>query len=667
MTGGKDPSKEEVQKRRHFAVRLNLFFFSVFLLFSILIIRLAIIQFVEGEQLKALKDSNQVAPYDIPPIRGNIYDRNGYPIAVSTSTQSLYYQYDIGQSQDEVIALARRLERIFAEYGHPDKMMTAEEIVLAMDAGFDIHKNRLPIMDYYSSLRRIKTDLTNEEVAWLMEHRDEMKNISIVEESVREYDGENRIAVQLVGYLRQYSTAINHLPFYANTTEKYLMTENVGFDGIEFMYEKELRGKPGSRTYPINALGQIIGNPVITPPTVGNNLYLTIDAEVQQAAKQKIIEHLEYLKTDPVSRSVNKTGINAASAYAVAMEVKTGKVIAMVSYPDYDPNIWRNGRISPKDWNENQYRFLNGTITGTLYDHPEASERARHPGSLVPPGSTMKPLTILVGLQEGLIKPSTVYNDTGVFYYGRDNSRVSNSNGRAYGQMNAERAIAVSSNTFMAAMIGDPLYRKYGRESVQVWDSYMTQFGLGVTTGSGLPGESAGVRDYFNMVESSSAQAAMVLSSFGQGARYTPLQLVQYTATLANRGARVKPQFVEKITTYDGKTVSTFEPEILNTVEMPDEYWDVVQRGMERVTQQGFDGFPYKLASKTGTAESDTSAGRVENAVFIAYAPADNPKLAVAVVVPEGGYGAWGAAPIARAIFDAYDRSIGLTDEEQSP
>jgi penicillin-binding protein 2 len=129
----------------------------------------------------------------------------------------------------------------------------------------------------------------------------------------------------------------------------------------------------------------------------------------------------------------------------------------------------------------------------------------------------------------------------------------------------------------------------------------------------------------------------------------------------------VKPQFVEKITTYDGKTVSTFEPEILNTVEMPDEYWDVVQRGMERVTQQGFDGFPYKLASKTGTAESDTSAGRVENAVFIAYAPADNPKLAVAVVVPEGGYGAWGAAPIARAIFDAYDRSIGLTDEEQSP
>ena len=663
MTGGKDPEKEQIQKRRHFAFRLNLFFFSVFALFSILIIRLAILQFVEGEQLKAQKMSNKVATYDIPPIRGNIYDRNGYPIAVSASTQSLYYHYDMGQSADEIIALARKLERVFFEYGHPDRRMTAAEIVSAMDVGFDINKNRVPIMDYYSSPRRIKTDLTNGEVAWLMEHRDEMRNITIVEESVREYDGENRIAVQLVGYLRQFSTAINHLPYYANTTEKYLPTENVGFDGIEFMYQEELRGKPGTRTYPINAAEQIIGSPTIVPPTAGNNLYLTIDAEVQMAAKQKIIEHLDYLKTDPVALSVNKAGVNAASAYAVAMEVKTGKVIAMVSYPDYDPNIWRNGRISPKDWNENQYRFLNGTITGTLYDHPDAAERAKHPGSLVPPGSTMKPLTILVGLKEGLITPSTVYQDAGVFTYGRDNSRISNSGGRAYGAMNAERAIAVSANTFMAAMVGDPLYRKYGREAVEVWDGYMKQFGLGVTTGSGLPGESAGVRDYFPMAESASAQAAMVLSSFGQGARYTALQLAQYAATLANRGVRMKPQFVEKITTYDGRTVSVFEPEVLNTVEMPEEYWNVVERGMERVSQQGFEGFPYRFASKTGTAESDTSAGRVENAVFIAYAPVENPKLAVAVVVPEGGYGAWGAAPIARAIFDAYDRSIGLADE----
>lgn len=664
----RDPEKEAIIKRRHFAFRLNIFFFSVFFLFSILIVRLAILQFVEGEELKALKYSNSVAPYDIPPIRGNIYDIKGHPIAVSTSTQSLYYQYDSGQSADDIIALARRLEKVFAEYGERDTPMTADKIVTAMNAGYDINKNKVPITDYYSSLRRIITDLSDKEVAYIMEHRDELRNVDIVEESVRIYD-EQKIAVQLVGYLRQYSTAINHLSYYKNTDENYLMTENVGFDGIELMYEKELRGKNGSKTYPVNAMGQIIGDPIVEPPTIGNSLFLTIDKDVQLATVDAIEKHLKYLQEDPASRRTNPKGTQAHSAFAVAMEVDTGKVISMVNYPDYDPNIWRGGRISTELYNEYQYLFPNGTITGTVANFKDSADRAKHPGSLVPLGSTMKPLTILIGLKEGLISTSGTYQTPHTFFYGRDNSKISNASGVPSGRMNAQRALAVSSNTFMAGYVGEPLYRKYAtRENpakgVEVWDEYMEQFGLGVLTGSGLPGEHPGVKDYNSMVKNASAQASLVFSSFGQGGKYTTLQLAQYTATLANRGKRIKPQFVDKVVSYDGQTVKELTPEIIDETEFDDKHWDLVQAAMEQVKMQGFEGFQHRLAAKTGTSEQQVAGDIVENAVFIAYAPADKPKLAVAVVVPEGGYGSWGAAPIARAMFDAYDEVFGLKDEE---
>lgn len=680
MTGNqKDLQQQEIKTRRHFAFRLNIFFFTIFFLFSVLIVRLAILQFVEGDELRALKDTSSVTSYDIPPIRGNIYDVNGFPLAISNSTQSLYYQFDSGQSDEEIIDLAKKLAVVFRDMGNAGKeAMTAEEILKAMDAGVDINGEQTRIIDYYSSPRRIKTDLTKEEIAYLMEHRDLFNDLNIVEESVREYathqdgsvDEEGKpittgIAAQLVGYLRQYSTAINSIGYYQNTTDHYLNTENVGFDGIELMFERQLRGQHGSKTYPIDALGQVVGDPVIDPPTKGNNLYLTIDKTVQEATEKKVVQHLEYLKNDPVSRSVNKTGVEASSAYVVAIEVETGRVVAMVSYPDYDTNVWRGGKITPEDWEQNQFLFQNGTIIGKYANYHDDVERGRHPGSLVQLGSTVKPLTILVGLKEQLISAQSTYLDTGQYTYGADDSNIKNSQSRAYGTLNPETAITKSSNTYMAAMVGNPLYMKYGKASVDTWDDYMEQFGLGVVTESGLPGEQAGVKEYFSIRDNSSAQAAMVFSSFGQGARYTTLQLAQFTTTLANRGKRIQPQLLDKIVSYDGKTVFDYneeQPIVLNTVELPDAHWDLVQEGMVHVAEQGFADFPYTLASKTGTSETDVAGRRVENATFIAYAPAEKPKLAVAVVVPEGGYGAWGAAPIAAEVFKAYDQSVGLVD-----
>lgn len=667
-----DHEKHEEAKRRQFSLRLNVFFFCIFFLFSILIIQLAILQFVEGTNLTPHSFAAKPQSIAIQPIRGNIYDRQGYAIAYSTSTQSLYYRIEADHKPEEVIALAKRISEVIERYGAPDKpKLSPEEVLKIMDVGFDIEGNRvdsegneIKIIRKFIDPRRIKTDLTQEEIAYILEHRDEFIGIEIIEESVRHYDRE-QIAVQLVGYLRPYSTARNqaqsYLDFYKDKekTADYLDIEAVGFDGIEFMYQEHLRGVNGTKTYPTNNRGQIVGNPVVEYPMKGHNLYLTIDKDIHLKTKQAIIDHLEFMKSEDADRYY-AMGSQATTAFAVAMEVETGKVVAMVSYPEYDPNVWTGG-ITQKEYDEVQFFLQNGTISEAYPNYPEYSERAKHPSSLVPLGSTIKPLTILLGINEGLITTNSTYNDPGYFLFGRDNnSRIRNSGGAVMGTIDPFEAIRRSSNVYMAAMVGNPLYMRDGVKGIDVWDEYMESFGLGVLTGSGLPKEIIGTKEYLNY-QSSSAQAALVFGSFGQQGRYTALQLAQYTAMLANKGKRMKPQFVEQITTADGEIVETFSPVVLNEVDFPDEAWDLVHEAMKRVDKNGFEGFPYTVASKTGTSEQQVAGGAiVENAVFIAFAPAERPKLAVAVIVPEGGFGRWGAAPISRKIFDAYDEAIGL-------
>lgn len=661
-----DAAQQEAVRKRHFAFRLNLLFFVTFVLFSILVVNLAYLQFVKHEEMKARETSMGSFSTLIAPIRGNIFDRNEYPLAYTESTQSLFFRFEPGQDKDYVVELAKRVAEAFALYGDPDaKPITAEEVIKRMDVGYDLNKQPTKLPGLISRPRRIKEGLSQREIAYFLENKDELRGLEITEESIRKYDP-NTIAVHLIGYLREYSTASNqsasYLSRYKEPGGEYLPDEYVGFDGLELLYQDVLRGKNGRKTYPINAQQRIVGQVEIEYPQKGNNLILSLDKDVQLAAENAIMEHLEWLRSEEGKR-YNEKGTKAVAGYAVAMEVDTGHVVAMASMPDYDPNVWRGG-ISQDEYAEIQWRITNGTIRERYADLPD-DERGRHPTSLVPPGSALKPLTVLVGLNEGLMTPSERYNDTGTFYYGRDESRVRNAGGRAFGPLNATSAIRHSSNTYMSAMVGNRLYMSSRHDDpLDVWDSYMKQFGLGVTTGSGLPGESSGDPFYYKTVETSSKQAALVFASFGQQGRYTTLQLAQYATMMANRGKRLQPQFVLKITDYDGNVLEEFnEPIVLNEVDIPDAYWDAVINGMESGVSWAFDGFPHDFRRKTGTSESDIAGRRVENAVFIAFAPAENPKLAVAVVVPEGGYGSWGAAPIARKIFDAYDEKIGLLDK----
>ncbi|QYR24114.1 penicillin-binding protein 2 [Paenibacillus sp. sptzw28] len=652
-----DPQKRETANRRNFSFRLNLFFFAAFVLFSVLIVRLAILQFVEGSSLKEVETKNGSIPVLIPPIRGNIYDSGGNQIAYSTSTQSLYYTIEPGP-QKQVIAnataLAKELLVVFQKYGSSNEVMTLDEIKKNMDLE---HKK-----NPYSVPRRIKSGLTNHEIAVLMGNRDQFPGTDIVEESIRHYD-KTSFAVQLVGYLKRYGGGAENNPLYKNRAKtddsrlKYLQQEDVGFDGLEYMYQDILRGKNGLKTYPVNAASRIIGPPAITKPDKGDNLYLTINREVQTKTEEAIMDQLRYLQTTPTSARQK----NAKTGYAVAMEVKTGKVIAMASMPDYDPNIWEGGRIGNDDYDKIKYVLLNGTIYPVIGPYKTKVEENKHPSSVVFLGSTQKPLSVLIGLNEKLFTTSSAWDDKGIFSYGNGGKyEIKNAQNHAYGTLYPWNAIAHSSNPWMAKMVGDALYHKGGDKGVDIWDKYVKQFGLGVSTGSGLPNESNGVIDYFHEREAASSQSALIRASFGQLGRYTTLQLAQYAATLASHGKRMKPQFVNQIEDSEGHVVSKFKPEVLNTITFPKAYWDEIEKGMANVSVPAFNDAPYKVLRKTGTSEQQVSTGIVDNAVFIAYAPAEDPVLAVAVVVPEGGFGANGAAPIARKIFDAYHQAVGL-------
>ncbi|CAG7614243.1 peptidoglycan D,D-transpeptidase FtsI family protein [Paenibacillus allorhizosphaerae] len=659
-----DPRKQESIKKRKFAFRINLFFFFTFILFSVLIVRLATLQFVDGKELKAEEAAVNKADTPIPPIRGNIYDRQSAPLAYTISTQSLYFRVEQNQPKDKVVELAYKLEEIFGLYGKTaPNQIKAPDIIKAMDVGYDLEKNKTAKEPSYNAVpRRIKSDLSEQEMAFIYEHRDELKWIEITEESIRTYEKETTPAAQLIGYMRPFSQARepkNGLPFYRDKkAEGYLDTEDVGYDGIELMYQEELRGKNGSKTYPVNALQKIVGKVEITKPVKGNNLFLSIDKNVQLLTEQAITDHLAWLKGPEARNYPANKGRNAVAGYAVAMEVETGKVVAMASMPDYDPSVWFGG-ISQDDYNRIQPFINNGTITTAYPDYPR-EDLSKHPTSIVYVGSTIKPLSVLIGLNEGLFGVNSIYHDVGVFYYGKDNSKLSNSDGTAFGSINPTQAIRVSSNTFMSAKVGIPMYQKYLKSAPDKWKEYLGQFGLGLTTGSNLPREYEGLSEFQSNTKESE-QSRMVFASWGQNEKYTTLQLAQYVTTLANRGKRLRPILVDRIETYDGELVKTFDQaEVLNEVHFSKQHWDAVINGMES-NVQGFANFPYQLVRKTGTSTQKVGGGKeVDNAVFIGFAPKNNPKLAVAVVVPEGGFGSFGAAPIARKIFDAYDQYYGL-------
>ncbi|MFC7680692.1 peptidoglycan D,D-transpeptidase FtsI family protein [Paenibacillus sp. GCM10028914] len=645
-------------------LRINIFFFSTFVIFSVIIIRLAILQFVEGPELTEQETGGQTKNYPLQPIRGSIIDAAGTAIAYSKPSHALYVtllkNYDDStdkglENYPEIEALVLRIVEVFAKYGDPKTgKMTAEEVIKKLDLKSNKQGGFEP--------RRIKGDLTEKEIAFFIENKDDFPGIQIVEENIRYYDTDT-VAVQTIGYLQEFK-GVKSLEKYNKIDQenknqkdpglKYSESEYVGVDGLEMMFQNELRGKNGYLSIPINPQNMIDGEPTMVAPEKGHDIYTTIHKDIQLRAEQAIVNQLEWLHTTPFS---GRTHPDALTGYAVAMEVDTGNVVAMASIPDYDPSVWKDGT---DDWE----RVLKYRSNGTIWPY-ESGRSANNLESVLFMGSTIKPLSVLIGLNEGFFGLGDRYVDRGSAQIGNDTkSNVSNSGGRAFGPLSPAKAIENSSNAFMIDWVGEKLYAKYGSEGIDVWGKYLNEFGLGVSTESGLPKEHLGRAEYTDTKAAGSHLAALAFASFGQNEAFTTLQLAQYVTTIANQGSRIKPQLVSKIMNQEGKVVKKFGREVLNNVEMKQIHWDEVIKGMNTQGLPSFEGFGYDFARKTGTSQQDVYPGGkkyvTDNGVFIGFAPRVNPKLAVAVVVPEGGFGSYSAAPIAREIFEAYDEIYGL-------
>ncbi|WP_254790391.1 penicillin-binding protein 2 [Paenibacillus sp. OK003] len=622
------------------SVRMNMFFFAAFVIFSILIFRLAFVQFVEGPELTYMETSRNTKDIPLAPVRGPIYDATGeVALAYSEPVQSLYVllyeDYRNDDRKQEAQELADELAAVFKQFNPGDnEQPDAEEILKRLDLESQKAHGYTP--------RLVKSDLNMKEIAYFMEKKSEYPGAMVLEENVRKYDPD-RVAVQVIGYTREFKGQQDNLDKYreiskSEATERdpglrYTQQEKVGVDGLEFQYQEELRGRSGYQSIDINLRNLPEGTMQQTPPEKGYSLVSTINKEIQMAAQQAITDELRKLP-------------NAVTGYAVAMEVDTGNVVAMASMPDYDPNDW--------DYDKIKYVYRNGTMASFPPD-----DSKKHTESVVLLGSVIKPLSVLIGLKEGLFSTGQTYYDQGYATLGKDGRKVRNSHSAFNGSITARRAIEKSSNAFMIDMVGKGLYNKYGAtKGVEVWDEHMKEFGLGVSTGVDLPKEYLGTLEY-NSDNDESGLTRLAFASFGQQAKYTTLQLAQYTTMLANKGKRMEPHLVKEIRDAEGNVVKKIKPKVLNEVDFADAYWNEVHKGM--VTKvSSFDGFPYDYARKTGTSEQGTGPNKKENGVFIAFAPRDNPKLAIAVVVPEGGFGSVSASPIARKIFDAYDQVYGL-------
>jgi penicillin-binding protein 2 len=419
-----------------------------------------------------------------------------------------------------------------------------------------------------------------------------------------------------------------------DNASNYLGSDYIGKTGLEQSYEKELHGTTGFDQVEVDAGGRAVRALSRIPPKSGNTLVLTLDAKLQEIAEQSFGKYRGAL---------------------VAIDPSNGDILAFVSKPGYDPNLFIDG-IDTENWD-------------ALNNSPEVPLNNRALRGQYPPGSTIKPFMALAGLQYQERSPSKTISDPG--YYTLPGSRHQYRDWKkgGHGSVDMFKAIVVSCDTYFYG-----LATELGIDHIH---EYLTGFGFGKKTGVDMEGEVSGLipSQEWKMKRYKEPWYAGDTVSVGIGQGYnlvTPLQLASTTATLANGGIAYKPHFVKQIQRHDSNAESTLEAKPVFDMHIKPESIDLVKRAMEAVTQPGGTaagasaGAEYRMAGKTGTAQvvgmkqgEKYDAGKLsefnrDHAWFIAFAPVDNPRIAVAVLVENGGHGGSIAAPIARKVFDYY-------------
>lgn len=577
-----------------FGGRLKVLGWLSVLVIAVLIGRAGYLQIYEGDYYARLAEGNRIRIIPTMAPRGTFFDRNGELLVQNRPGFAVSLMPVMTKIDPVVITRLSELLKVPVE--EIDKKIEAH-------TGFD------PI--------RIKADVTPDIVTIIEEQKNNYPGVIIEVQPIRDYMNKEE-AAHTYGYVSE----INDMELEKKKDEGYKSGDIIGKFGLEKIYDKELRGENGGQQVEVDVTGkpvQIIGN---KPPTPGDDLYLTIDKNLQTAAEKAVDEQLKQ--------------IHANAAAVVAMNPQTGEILAMVSRPAFDPNLFAHG-ISSKDWNKlnnNPYHPMdNKAITGEY-----------------PPGSTFKIITGTAALTEGVVSPSELIMDSGHHWI----IPKGNAEGEALGLINFQQAMAHSDNVYF--------YEMGNRLGIDRLEKYARMFGLGKITGIDLPYESDGLVANRRYKEKNFEDGDWYLSetfdaAIGQGFNLvTPLQAAMVMGEIAANGKRFKPHLVNRIVGPDGSTVKEFKPELLSTLDVPADVISLVQAGLHDVTKVGtaasiFRGFPIEIAGKTGTAENPH--GR-DHGWFVAYGPFANPDIVVAVVVEQGGFGSQSAVPIGRKVLEAW-------------
>jgi penicillin-binding protein 2 len=568
------------------------------------------LQVLQHQEYKTRSEANRIKPRPVVPARGLIYDRKGRLLADNVPAYRLEVVPD--QTEDIKLTLAE-LNKLIG--------LTPEELQ-AFEANRKAIRSFRPVV--------LKLRLSEEERARLAVNRHRFPGVDVVPYLTRRYPYGDLFA-HVVGYVGRLDA--NDLEKLGDS--KYAALTHVGKSGIERMYEDRLRGEIGYENVETNVEGRALRVVNNLPSLPGADLQLSIDVDLQRAA---------------VNAFADRDGA------VVAVDPRTGEVLAMVSKPQFDPNLFVNG-ISHKDYNR-----LTKDPSVPLFD------RNLHGGSA--PGSTVKPFLGLAGLDSGLRKPSDRILSTGTFRINGRGRGFGDSHSHGHGWIDLKQSIAQSVNTYYYQLALDL--------GVERFDSYMGRYGFGQPTGVDLIGETSGILPSPEYKRKRWRQdwymGDLVNAGIGQGLwKATMPQLAQATAGIANHGMRQRLHLVRSTRQgYAAPWLPMPQPEAVSMSESPEHVALIVDAMI--ATVHGPTGTaraiginaPYLIGGKTGTAQVVSNRNNLRldphslpmhlrhQSLFISFAPADDPRIAVAVVVEHGGFGSTSAAPIARAIMDAY-------------
>lgn len=580
-------------ENEEFNGRLRVLGFLVVLVIAVLIGRAGYLQIYEGDTYARLADGNRIRIIPSMAPRGTFFDRNGELLVTNRPGFAVSLLPLTEPISDAVIYRVSDLVKV------PVEDIKAK---IAAHVGFN------PI--------RIKSDVTQDIVSVIEEQKSLYPGVVIEVQPIRNYIYHEK-AAHTFGYVSE----INDTELEKMKADGYKTGDIIGKFGLEKIYDKELRGKNGGEQVEVDVAGrpvQILGK---KEPVPGDDLVLTIDKNLQLAAEKAVDEQLAL--------------IHANAAAAVALDPQTGEILALVSRPAFDPNLFAHG-ISTKDWNvlnNNPFHPMdNKAITGEY-----------------PPGSTFKIVTGTAALTEGVVSPTEKILDTGRHWI----IPKGNAEGEALGWIDFTQALAHSDNVYF--------YEMGNRLGIDRLEKYARMFGLGAATGIDLPYEADGLVANRRYKEKNFEDGEWYLSetfdaAIGQGFNLvTPLQAAMVMGEIAADGKRYKPHLVKRIVGPDGKTVKDVAPELLSRLEVPENVIQLVQNGLHDVTKYGtaassFRGFTIDIAGKTGTAENPH--GR-DHGWFVAYGPYSSPNIVVAVIVEQGGFGSQSAVPIGRKILEA--------------